>query len=259
MDALHYLVFILGLIGGVAAGLLGIGGGIIMTPLLLYVPSLLGVSTLDMKTVAGLTMVQGLAGSLSGMLAHHRFRFVCKRLVTVMGGGITLASLMGAILSKRVHSNVLLELFAFMALVAAVMMFVPKRDDGDSVPAEQVRFSPTLAALIAAAVGFLGGMVGQGGAFILIPLMLYVLNIPTRITIGSSLGIVFFSALAGFVGKLSTQQIPLLLALALVAGALIGAQIGARFSKTAKTSTLRHVLACLIALSALRMGWQVIH
>ncbi len=255
---MHFLVFALGFIGGCAAGLLGIGGGIIMTPLLLYVPPLLGAGALDMKAVAGLTMAQGLAGSLSGVLAHNRFRFVCKRLVAVMGSSIAVASLIGALLSKHIRSDVLLGLFAFMAIVAAVMMFVPKHNDGDGVIAERVHFNPALAALVAAVVGFLGGMVGQGGAFILIPLMLYALNIPTRITIGSSLGIVFFSALAGFVGKLSTQQIPLTLALALVMGALLGAQVGAQFSKATKTSALRYTLACLIALTALRMGWQVI-
>jgi hypothetical protein len=255
---MHLLVFALGLIGGFAAGLLGIGGGIIMTPLLLYVPPLLGVGALNMKAVAGLTMAQGLAGSLSGVLTHNRFRFVCKRLVTVMGSSIALASLMGALLSKHVRSDVLLGLFALMAIVAAAMMFVPKHDEGDGMTAERVHFNPALAALVAAAVGFLGGMVGQGGAFILIPLMLCVLHIPTRVTIGSSLGIVFFSALAGVVGKLSTQQIPLSLALALVAGALAGAPVGAQFSKATKTCTLRYVLACLIALTALRMGWQVI-
>lgn len=255
---LHATVFALGIIGGFFSGLLGIGGGILMTPLLLYVPPLLHTGNLDMKVVAGLTMAQGLAGSLSGVVAHNRFRFVSRRLVTVMGGSIAVASLIGAVLSKHVRGEALLGLFALMALVAAVMMFLPKREDGDEVAADQVSFNAPLAIAVAAMVGFLGGMVGQGGAFIIIPLMLYVLNVPTRITIGSSLGIVFFSALAGFIGKVSTHQIPLSLAAALVAGVLPGAQIGAHFSKGTKTRTLRYVLACVIAVTALRMGWQVL-
>lgn len=255
---MHLLIFTLGFVGGCAAGLFGIGGGIVMTPLLLYVPPLVGAGALDMKAVAGLTMTQGLAGSLSGVLAHYRYRLVCRRLVAVMGGSIALASLAGALLSKDLPADVLLGLFAFMALAAAAMMFVPKREDGENGKAEQVQFNVVLAVLVAAVVGFLGGMVGQGGAFILIPLMLYVLNLPTRITIGSSLGIGFFSALAGFVGKLGTQQIPLTLALVLVTGVLPGAQVGAWCSKATQPSTLRYVLACLIFLTALGMGWQLL-
>ena len=70
------ILFILGLVGGFFSGLLGIGGGIIMVPLLLFIPSILGFNSLSMKTIAGITMVQSLAGSLSAMLVHRRHRFI---------------------------------------------------------------------------------------------------------------------------------------------------------------------------------------
>jgi len=228
-----------------------------MTPLLLYLLPMFGAGEMGMKAVAGLTMVQGLSGSLSGMLVHRRFRFVSRDLVLYMGLSIAMASLGGALLSKHVSDELLKGIFAAMALVASVMMFVPKEEDREDRMGEEVPFSRPRAVAIAMVAGFLGGMVGQGGAFLLIPMMLYVLKIPTRITIGSTLGIAFCSALAGFLGKLATAQIPLNLALVLVAGVVPGAQLGGYISKHTPTRTLRAILALFIALTALKMGSEV--
>lgn len=255
---LELLICVFGLVVGFIAGMLGIGGGIIMAPLLLYLPPLLGVGQLDMKDVAGLTMVQGLVATLSGVLVHRRFRFVSHELVIWMGSSIAIASLAGATLSKWAPEAALRGIFAVIALVAATMMFLPKREANEDFTAEQVSFSKPLAVAVAVFVGFFTGMVGQGGAFLLIPTMLYVLRLPIRVVIGSSLGIVFFSALAGFIGKLSTGQIPFLPALALVASVVPAAQLGGYVSRRTPTKLLRMMLAVLIALTAVKMGMELI-
>lgn len=258
MDGLMFLILVfLGFIGGIFSGWLGIGGGILMVPLLLYVPPFLNIGQLDMKEVAGLTMAQGFFAALSGAIVHGRHRFISKRLVLYMGSSIIVGSLTGSILSKFVSGSVLLAIFAALALVAAVLMFLPKKEDWEGVNAEDVDFNKPLAISIPLFLGFLLGMVGQGGAFILVPVMLYILRIPTRITIGSSLGIILFSASAGFLGKLSTGQVPLLFALTLVTGAMAGAQIGAHLSQGTETRTLRLALACIIAFTALRMTYDL--
>lgn len=249
---------LLGFIGGIFSGWLGIGGGILMVPLLLYVPPLLNLNPLDMKEVAGLTMAQGFFAALSGAIVHGRHRFISKRLVLYMGSSILVGSLTGSILSKFVSGRVLLGIFASLALAAAVLMFLPKKENGEGLNSEDVDFNKPLALLIPLFLGFLLGMVGQGGAFILIPVMLYVLRIPTRVTIGSSLGIILFSASAGFLGKLSTGQVPLLFALTLVIGAMAGAQIGGHLSQRTEARTLRLALACIIAFTAVRIGYELL-
>lgn len=250
-------VSLLGLFGGFISGLLGIGGGIIMAPLLLYVPGLLGLSPLGMHAVAGLTITQGLAGCLSGVFVHHRHRFVNRSLVIVMGIPIAVAAWLGGLLSEDVAETLLLGLFGILALIAAVMMFVPRKETQECPDATKRHFNRLLAVCIAATVGFLGGLVGQGGSFILIPLMLYALRIPTRIAVGSNLGIVLFSSLAGFLGKWMTGQIPLGLALALVVGVLPGAQLGGLLSKHLSTRWLRTMLAALITAAVVKIGAQL--
>lgn len=253
---LLFVLFIMGVIGGLFSGLLGIGGGIIMVPLLLYVPSLIGFDDISMKTAAGITMVQSMAGSLSGIVVHKKSKFVHSQLVVYMGIGSVIGSLMGSFFSKQIKGEVMLGIFAGMALIATILMFIPQKRD-DDLPVENVRFNKYLAFFVALLVGLLGGIVGQGGAFILIPMMLYVLKIPTRIALGSSVAISFLSALAGFVGKWGTGQIPFVMAIVLVLGALLGAQLGGRLSKRLHTASLKVILSVLIAFTALKMWFEL--
>ncbi len=112
---------------------------------------------------------------------------------------------------------------------------------------------------VSLAIGVFGGMVGAPGAFIYIPVMIYLLNIPTRIVIGSTLGIVFLGALAGTVGKMATGQILWPAALALVVGTVPGAQFGGGMSKKVNTKYLRIAIAVIIAVTGLKMWSQILN
>mgnify|MGYP001610807262 FL=1 len=118
----------LGLGGGFLSGLLGLGGAIFMIPLLLYVPPLLGVGQLDMKQVAAVSMVQVLSASLSALIVHHKNRFVSRSLLLYMGVCNAIGNLAGSVFSRNTKSSLLLAIFATMAVIAAVAMFIPKRE-----------------------------------------------------------------------------------------------------------------------------------
>lgn len=251
------LMLLLGFTISLLSGYLGIGGGIVMAPALLYLPPLLGLGTLDMKQVTGLTITHALFACLSGVFRHHQQRQVNRRLVAWMGGSIVAGGLSGALLSQWIPDRLLMAIFAALALVAAALMFLPRPHVVEKCDAETCDFNRPLAVLIALAVGLLGGMIGQGGSFILIPVMLYALRLPTRVVIGSNLGLVFLASLAGFIGKLSTGQIPLVLAAILVAGALPGAQMGSVLSQRTRPAWLRLALAVIIAVSALGISIDV--
>ncbi len=250
------LILFLGFTISFLSGLIGIGGGIAMAPALLYLPSLLGVGALDMRQVAGLTITQGLFACLSGAFRHYKYHCVSRPLVVWMGPAIVLAALAGATLSRGVTNEALMMIFAVLAACAAILMLLPRRE-GDGTPDPgRVKFSRPAALLIALTIGSLGGMVGQGGSFILIPLMLHVLRLPTRIVIGSNLALVFLSSLAGFAGKLATGQIPGVLAVFLILGALPGAQIGSVLSHRTSPKLLRAALALVVVAAAVTMAFD---
>lgn len=255
---LHILVGLLGLATGFISGLLGIGGGIIMAPLLLYVPPLLGAPAFSMKTVAGLTIVQGLTACVSGALTHRKFHFVSGRLTGWMGSTIFAAALIGGAGSDYFPNRLLLVIFALLALVAAVLIFVPTASDCEAPTVESFSFSRPRAVFAAGSVGILGGLVGQGGSFVLIPLMTSFMQIPTRIAIGSNLAIIFLSSLAAFIGKALTGQILWQLALPIILTVIPAAYLGSQVSRRVPVTKLRLLLAACIIGAALKIGMSAV-
>jgi uncharacterized membrane protein YfcA len=229
-----------------------------MIPLLLYVPPLLGVGALDMKSVAGVTMVQVFVAAISGVIAHRRHRAVHGRLAAVGGAAMAAGMLSGALASSRLGDVVLLAVFALMATLAAVLMFVPLETAGTAVFAEHVTFDAFRAAAVCLGVGIAAGLVGAGGAFLLVPLLLVVVGIPIRVTIGTSLAITAVAALAGVAGKLVTGQVPLEPALAVALGAVPGAQLGGRLSRRLSGARLKTALAVVVVIVGVRVWWDLI-
>ena len=244
----------LGLISGFLSGLLGIGGGIVMAPLLLYVPPLFGHEPLAMRVVAGLTIVQGLLGCMAGALGHKKLNFVSSPLSVYMGPAIFFTALIGGAGANYVPNDILLLLFAALAFAAALLMLVPIKTDSANPDVNQLSFSRLRAVSAASTVGLLGGMVGQGGSFILIPIMTAYIHIPTRIAIGSNLAIVLLSSLAGFIGKALTGQIAWLLCLPIALSVMPAAYLGSMASSRVPVANLRRLLAVLIGLAAIRIS-----
>jgi uncharacterized membrane protein YfcA len=253
--SLAFLVVLGGfsLLGAFVAGLVGVGGAIVMIPLLLYGPPALGVGRLDVKTVAAVTMVQVLVAALAGVAGHRRARAVKTDLAVVGGVAMGVGSLTGAIASRYASDAALLLVFGLMTLAALALMLVPVETVGQPIFAEHVTFSRPRAAAVALAVGIMAGLVGAGGAFLLVPLLLVFVGIPIRVTIGSSLAITALAAAAGAVGKVATGQVPLEPAVAVVLGAVPGAQVGAFVSRRLPGTTLRRVLLVVILGSAARV------
>jgi uncharacterized protein len=109
-----------------------------------------------------------------------------------------------------------------------------------------VKFNKFLSAALAFIVGIGAGIVGAAGAFLLVPIMLVVLKIPTRMTIASSLAITFISSIGSTVGKLATGQVLLLPAAVMIVASLIASPLGANAGKKINTKILQWVLAALI-------------
>ncbi len=256
-SALYPFLLAAGSIVGFFSGLLGIGGGILMFPLLLYVPPLLGLDPVGVKNITGLTMIQGFFASLSAMFFYHKHSLVNKPLVLTLGLSLFSSSLAGSFLSKIVPDKPLLLIFGALAFTASVMMLIPRSYRKDEMTEDQVVFHKPTAIVIGISIGFLIGMVGQGGAFIIIPILLYVLKIPLRVALGSTLAIGLFSSSAGLVGKVATGQVPFHMAAALLAGAMPSARFGGFVGKKTKTQYLRWLLAAIIIGTAVKIWMDI--
>ena len=126
---LYLLLLVLGLIGGFFSGLLGLGGAIIMVPLLLYVPPVFHLAALNMKVVAGVSTIQVFASAASGVVFHRKKRAVSIPVILFMGVPSAIAGLLGALFSKQVDAHFLLAIFAGISTLATILMFIPKFGD----------------------------------------------------------------------------------------------------------------------------------
>lgn len=262
MDVLLFAVMVvLGLVGSFFSGLLGIGGAIINYPLLLFVPAALGAAHFTGQEVSSISMFQVLFASLSGVLAFRRRTTpaggIHKGLVLYMGGSTLVGSLLGGLVSGYLASDVINLVYGILAAVAVVLMLIPNR----AVPetgAEAISFNRVIAMASAFLIGIVSGIVGAGGAFMLIPVMLTILKIPPRTTIASSLAIVLFSAIGGVVGKIATMPIPLEPVLYTVLGSLAGAPLGAWFGAKINVKYLRYGLVVIIVFTAVKIWWSLL-
>jgi uncharacterized membrane protein YfcA len=174
-----------------------------------------------------------------------------------MGVSVLIGSVIGSFGSQSMSEDGINIVYGVLALIAAVMMFIPKKGI-DDIPIDQVTFNKWLAAILALIVGLGSGIVGAAGGFLLVPIMLVVLKIPTRVTIASSLAITFISSIGATVGKVSTGQVDYYPALIMIIASLIAAPLGAMAGKKMNTKILQVILALLILATALKIWFDIL-
>jgi len=265
------LIILLGIMVGGLTGLFGVGGGFLMTPLLIF----LGIP----PTVAvGTEAPHVLASSLSGAIAHWRRKNVdIKMGIFLLAGGIA-GSIVGVNLFKILREfgqiDVIIQFLflIFLGLIGFSMLFESTRTTIKKYRTTslirtklhqhswihglpfKMRFhrsklyiSTIPPVIIGFFVGILSAMMGVGGGFIMIPAMVYILGMSTNVVVGTSLfQIIFVTANSTFFQSYLNQTVDIVLASLMILGGVIGAQVGARLGSTFKAEYLRGVLAILV-------------
>ncbi|MFB9974092.1 sulfite exporter TauE/SafE family protein [Allobacillus sp. SKP2-8] len=246
------LIFVIGFVGSFISGMVGIGGSIIKYPMLLYIPSILGFAAFSAHEVSGISAIQVFFATIGGVWAYRKGGYLNKQLIIYMGVSILIGSFIGGFGSRFLTEGSVNFVYAILATIAVVMMFLPKKGLDDQ-SFDEVTFNKMLASSLALAVGIGAGIVGAAGAFILVPIMLIVLKIPTRMTIASSLAITFISSIGSTAGKLLTGQILFVPSAVMIVASLIAAPLGAMMGKKMDTKILQWILSVLILASAIKI------
>ncbi len=258
MDIYYVLVlFGIGFIGSFLSGMLGIGGAIVKYPLLLMVPPLFGLQGLTAHEVSGISALDVLFVSIAGVLGFRKGGYLNKSLITFMGISILIGTFIGSFGSQYLSENQINIVYGLLASLAAIMMFIPKKEV-DDIPLDEIKFNKPLAVVLAFVVGISSGIVGAGGGFLLIPIMLLILHIPTRMAIASSLAITFISSVAGSIGKITTGQVEYLPAIIIIIAGIIAAPIGAKVSAKMNAKILENILAVLILSTAIKIWIDIL-
>ncbi|MFC2948156.1 sulfite exporter TauE/SafE family protein [Virgibacillus sediminis] len=249
-------LFLIGFVGSFISGMVGIGGSIIKYPMLLYIPAMVGVSTFTAHEVSGISAVQVLFATIGGVWAYRKGGYLNKSLILYMGISILIGSFIGGYGSQFMGEGAINIVYGILATIAAIMMFIPKKGI-DDIPLDQVTFNKGVASVSALLVGIGAGIVGAAGAFVLVPIMLVILKIPTRMTIATSLAITFISSIGSTAGKLLTGQVLFIPAVIMIIASLIASPLGAKAGQKINTKILQILLAVLILGTAIKIWTDV--
>ncbi len=275
------IFLILGLGGGVGflSGVFGVGGGFLMTPLLIFIgiPPAVAVATEANQIVAS---------SVSGVLAHwKRGNVDFKMGIALLIGGV-IGSSLGVVLFAFLRGLGQLDLViklsyvVFLGIIGTLMLIeslnTMRRSKNQAATKRhshnwmhglpfKMRFrrsrlyiSVLLPISIGIFVGLLAAIMGVGGGFVMVPAMIYLLGMPTAVVVGTSLfQIIFVTANVTVLQAVNTQTVDVVLALILLSGGVLGAQVGARVGVKLKGEQLRGLLALMVLMVCVKIGFDL--
>ncbi len=266
-----FVIVFIGMAVGALSGLFGVGGGFLMTPLLIF----LGIPPV---VAVGTEAPHVLASSVSGVIAHWRKKSVDFKMGFFLLFGGVVGSTIGVNIFKVLRSygqiDIVIQILfvLFLGIIGFSMAFESARTTIKSYRTTslirtklhqhswihglpfKVRFrrsklyiSAIPPILIGFIVGILSALMGVGGGFIIIPAMVYILGMPTSVVVGTSLfQIIFVTANSTFFQAYLNQTVDIVLAALMILGGVIGAQIGVRIGSKLKAEYLRGLLAILV-------------
>ena len=239
----------LALLTSFVSGLLGAGGAVLLIPLALYVLPLMAGTKLDPHQISGLVLVQSVAAGLGGGLGFRKHGNLDSRLVWRYGPVLAAGGLAGALLSALLPGRALLFAFAVVTSGAALLMlFRPPRAEAPATGRHQAA-----AVAIFVAISLIGGTIGIGAGFLIIPVLLYLLAVPPRVASGTALVLIIFLTAPALLGKAVTGQLVWAPAAFMAVAAVLGSRLGAHLSPRVPVTPLRLGLAGLVALLAVRV------
>jgi len=282
MSANIFVFLGMGAAVGFLSGVFGVGGGFLMTPLLIF-------SGIPPAVAVGTEAAQIMASSVSGAVAQWRRSNVDFKMGTVLLTGGLVGSVIGVQFVKFLREVgqfdfvVSMSYVTFLGGVGTLMLIesvntirATKNNPGTVQRRSRHNWShglplkmrfhrsklyisaiPPLA--IGGLVGFLAAIMGVGGGFIMVPAMIYLLRVPTNVVVGTSLfQIVFVTAATTILHATQNQTVDIVLAMLLMIGGVIGAQLGVVAGEKLKGEQLRFLLAALVLLVCLRIAWGLI-
>jgi len=216
---LEYITFLLiGMIGGTVSSLMGIGGGIVIIPLLLYI------SGVDIKTVTAISMVHNVFASISGTIFNYYQKTIIFRYSVYFGLSSMAFSFLGGYLTSFIPELTIKILYLAALTLSFVLLLLRSKITGHKVKPSKSDIYKII--LIGVVAGFMAGLLGIGGGFLFVPALLFFTGLTMNLATGTSLGAIIFTSIPGLAGKLLSVDFNILFGLTVGLGAIGGARLG---------------------------------
>ncbi len=238
-----------GLFSGLLAGLLGIGGGTVLVPILVA----LNYTPLQAVATSSLAII---ITSVSGSIQNWRMGYLDLRRVILLAFPALITAQIGVYIADRLPAHLLLTAFAVFLIINIYLGNLRRKLTTNQL-SDNPQISPMLARLATGgAAGLLAGLFGIGGGVIMVPLQMWLLNEPIKVAIQTSLGVIVITAISACIGHALSGNVVFEAGIFLGMGGLIGAQISTRFLPQLPDRIVRFCFYCLLAILAVYTFWQ---
>lgn len=242
------IMLLIGIFGGFISGLVGIGGAIIIYPMLLLLPPLVGLPTYSAYIASGLTSSQVFFSTLSGSFKAYKNKDFSRTLVLNMGSGMIIGSILGAILANLINVQFVNMVYIIIALLALILMFIKVAPS-----TSHIKFNRLLLITIGGIIGLVSGIVGAGGAFIIIPVLLVIFKLPMKTVVTNSIVIAFISSIGAFIIKLLQGYIPVNSAIPLILGSILFTPLGMKIGQKIPDYIQKMIVSILIVIAIIKL------
>jgi hypothetical protein len=220
---------------GISLGVLGGGGSMITMPVLVYVAGV------DPKTAVAMSLAIVGGTSLVGSYLHYRLKHFHGKAALLFGISGMVGAYFGAMLTHFVRSSILMLSFAVVMLVVGILMLISRRS-----PGKQSQCLGWRCVLAGVVVGGLGGFLGVGGGFLIVPALVFTAGVETKEAIGSSLAIIAFNSASGLLGQLRYTHLDWGLTSLFLIAALVGMGFGLAIVRRVPAHSIRFAFACAL-------------
>ena len=264
------LLVLLGIVAGTIGSMVGLGGGVIIVPSLLFLGQLNSDIEMSSHIAVGVSLIVVAVSSLSSSISYFKQGKIDTKSALLFFLASGPAAILGAYLNTRISGGgFMLGFGVFMIAISFLLMMVGKwnkqqmkwsvtRTYTDRVTGEVATYgyTRTVALLVSFVVGLLAGMFGVGGGALMMPVMLLLFHFPVHLAAATSMFMIFLSSIPATATHAYYGHIDWSMALALAPGAWIGGKIGAWLSLKLKTKTLVLALRIMLILTGVRLIWD---
>ena len=267
---LQILILIsIGLAAGTVGSLIGLGGGIIIVPMLLNIDHFLSAfSTVPIHVAVGTSLITIVFSSLSSTLSYHKQKRIDYKSGILFLIGSVPGSLLGTYINSLLNTERFTLFFGIFLICISIFLFVSSKlnkktkeihkgiirtytnDEGE---AYTYSYSLPLAISLSVCVGIISGLFGIGGGILLVPMMAFLFGFPPQLAVATSMFVVMFTTLGSSISYITLGEVNFYYILLLIPGAWFGGKIGAYINQKLKTETIALILRVVVLLYGIKI------
>ncbi len=253
----YFKFFGIGILDGIIAGFLGIGGGVLILPVLTYFMNI------EWEVATAIATIQVAFASLFGTIFKWLQKSINFRYAIIFGVSTGITRFFGSYFTYKIPEITIKIVYLVAVLLALALFFIKKNGSSVEISEEAaVRKIPDkkdyfILIPLGIIAGFGMGILGIGGGFLYVPILVLLFSLPLKVAIGTSLMVVLFNAAPGIIGKLLSVRFDFWVGVSVAVGAISGSKVGTYLGKKLKSKIIRIIFIIILIIITGRMVWDI--